>query len=135
MSETVTPLAAGDVFRLSRGPVTSTQLVMYAGASGDFNRIHFDYPFAVEVGLGGVLAHGMLTMGYAASCVVAMLGVERWVRELRARFLAPVRVGDVVESTGTVREVRADGSVVIGLEARVGETVVLRGEAVAQEAR
>ncbi|HEY1608268.1 MAG TPA: MaoC/PaaZ C-terminal domain-containing protein [Paraburkholderia sp.] len=135
MSETVSPLAAGDVFHLSRGPVTSTQLVMYAGASGDFNRIHFDYPFAVEVGLGGVLAHGMLTMGYASSCVVAMLGEARWVRELRARFLAPVRVGDVVESTSTVREVRADGSLLIGLESRVGETVVLRGEAVAEEAR
>jgi acyl dehydratase len=135
MSETVSPLAAGDVFHLSRGPVTSTQLVMYAGASGDFNRIHFDYPFAVEVGLGGVLAHGMLTMGYASSCVVEMLGEARWVRELRARFLAPVRVGDVVESTSTVREVRADGSLLIGLESRVGETVVLRGEAVAEEAR
>jgi acyl dehydratase len=133
MSDSATTLAPGDTFHLSRGPVTTTQLVMYAGASGDFNRIHFDHPFAIDVGLGGVLAHGMLTMGYAASCLTSMLG-RREVRELRARFLAPVHVGDTVESTSTVRETLADGSVAVELEARVGTTVVLRGQAVAREA-
>jgi acyl dehydratase len=136
MSETSTSsLATGDVVHLSRGPVTTTQLVMYAGASGDFNRIHFDQAFAVEAGLGGLVAHGMLTMGYAASCLTTMLGERHQVRELRARFLAPVRVGDTVESTGTVRETREDGSMAIDLESRVGATVVLRGSAVAQEVR
>lgn len=131
MSDTDTTLAPGDVVHLSRGPVTTTQLVMYAGASGDFNRIHFDQPFALEAGLGGVLAHGMLTMGFASSCLVAMIGERRHARELRARFLAPVRVGDTVDVSGTVRKRNDNGSLVIDLEARVGETIVLRGDAVA----
>ena len=135
MSETLTSLAVGDVIHLSRGPINTTQLVMYAGASGDFNRIHFDHPFAVEVGLGGLVAHGMLTMGYAASCLTAMLGERHQVHELRARFLAPVRVGDIVESTSTVRDTNEDGSMAIDLEARVGTTVVLRGNAIAEVLR
>ena len=60
----------GETFSIRRGPITTTQLVMYAGASGDFNRIHYDHPFAVQKGLGGVIAHGMLTMAFAASCAV-----------------------------------------------------------------
>jgi acyl dehydratase len=135
MSETSTSLTVGDVIHLSRGPINTTQLVMYAGASGDFNRIHFDHPFAIEAGLGGLVAHGMLTMGYAASCLTTMLGERHQVRELRARFLAPVRVGDIVESTSTMRDTNADGSIAIDLEARVGTTVVLRGAALAQEVR
>ena len=57
--------APGSTCSLTKGPVTTVQLVMYAGASGDFNRIHYDLPFAMESGLGGVIAHGMLTMGFA----------------------------------------------------------------------
>jgi acyl dehydratase len=133
MSDSVSTLVPGHSFTLSRGPVTTTQLVMYAGASGDFNRIHFDQDFARQVGLGGLVAHGMLTMGFAGSCLTSMVGA-RQIRELRARFLAPVRVGDVVEARGTVREVLADGDIVIDLEAKVGETSVLKGHATIQAA-
>lgn len=118
----------GDTFVVERGPITTTQLVMYAGASGDFNRIHYDHPFAVQAGLGGILAHGMLTMAFAASCAVEAFGLENRISRLEARFTAPVRVGDVVRVTATVAEgAAADRSIGATLIAEVDGRVVLRG--------
>jgi acyl dehydratase len=118
----------GDTYSIRRGPITTTQLVMYAGASGDFNRIHYDHPFAVEKGLGGVLAHGMLTMAFAASCAVEAFGQANMISRIDARFTAPVRVGDVVEVTATVVERSAPGDAIEAtLAAEVGGRVVLRG--------
>jgi len=118
----------GDTFSIRRGPITTTQLVMYAGASGDFNRIHYDHPFAVQKGLGSVIAHGMLTMGFAASCVVEAFGPARWISRIDARFTSPVRVGDVVEVTATVVErSAADDAIEATLTAEVDGRVVLRG--------
>lgn len=118
----------GDTFSIRRGPITTTQLVMYAGASGDFNRIHYDQPFAVQKGLGGVIAHGMLTMAFAASCAVEAFGPARPISRIEARFTAPVRVGDVVEVTATVMEREAPDDVIEAtLTAEVDGRVVLRG--------
>ncbi len=118
----------GDTFSIRRGPITTTQLVMYAGASGDFNRIHYDHPFAVEKGLGGVIAHGMLTMAFAASCASEAFGPASWISRIDARFTSPVRVGDVVDVTGTVMERAApDGPIEATLTAEVDGRVVLRG--------
>ena len=118
----------GDTFSIRRGPITTTQLVMYAGASGDFNRIHYDHPFAVEKGLGGVIAHGMLTMAFAASCAVEAFGPASRISNIEARFTAPVRVGDVVAVTATVVERGApDGPIEATLTAEVEGRVVLRG--------
>jgi acyl dehydratase len=118
----------GDTFSIRRGPITTTQLVMYAGASGDFNRIHYDHPFAVEKGLGGVIAHGMLTMAFAASCVVEAFGQASRISRIDARFTSPVRVGDVVEVTAAVVERSApDGLIEATLTAHVDGRVVLRG--------
>jgi acyl dehydratase len=120
----------GDTFSIRRGPITTTQLVMYAGASGDFNRIHYDHPFAVQAGLGGVLAHGMLTMAFAASCVVEAFGPASRISNIEARFTSPVRVGDVVEVTATVVERGApDDPIKATLTAAVDGRVVLRGAA------
>jgi len=118
----------GDAFSIRRGPITTTQLVMYAGASGDFNRIHYDHPFAVEKGLGGVIAHGMLTMAFAASCVTEAFGLASRISRIDARFTSPVRVGDVVEVTATVVEGSGpEGSIEVALTAEVDGRVVLRG--------
>jgi len=118
----------GDTFSIRRGPITTTQLVMYAGASGDFNRIHYDHPFAVEKGLGGVIAHGMLTMAFAASCAVEAFGPASRISRIDARFTSPVRVGDVVEVTATVVERGApDDPIEATLTADVDGRVVLRG--------
>lgn len=95
-------VAEGDTFVLTKEPVTTRQLVMYAGASGDYNRIHYDHAFACEAGLGGVIAHGMLTMGFAAQCVIDWAGAAAVVRDVAGRFLQPVRPGDKVEITLTV---------------------------------
>lgn len=117
----------GDTFSIRRGPITTTQLVMYAGASGDFNRIHYDHPFAVEKGLGGVIAHGMLTMAFAASCATEAFGLDKRISRIDARFTAPVRVGDVVEVTAIVVKRDPKGQIEATLEASVDGQVVLRG--------
>ena len=117
----------GDTFSIRRGPITTTRLVMYAGASGDFNRIHYDHPFAVEKGLGGVLAHGMLTMAFAASCAVEAFGQASRISRIDARFTSPVRVGDVVEVTATVERGAPDDPIEATLTAEVDGRVVLRG--------
>ncbi len=121
--------AVGEVYRFSRGPITTTQLVKYAGASGDFNRIHFDQPFAIQSGLHGLLAHGMLTMGFAASCLAELYGPQAFITEMSGRFIAPVYVGDVVDVTATVRSRSADGAMNLELEAAVQGKAVLRGTA------
>ena len=67
-------LAVGDVVAESSFGLTRDNLVRYAGASGDFNPIHYRDDVAASVGLPGVLAHGMLTMGFAVQPVVEWLG-------------------------------------------------------------
>ncbi len=74
-------------FRLSRD-----SLVRYAGASGDFNPIHYRDDVARSVGLPGVLAHGMLTMGAAASPVIEWIGAAGTVADYQVRFTRPVPV-------------------------------------------
>jgi acyl dehydratase len=124
----------GDTFNLSKGPVTTVQLVMYAGASGDFNRIHYDLPFAQEAGLGGVIAHGMLTMGFAAQAVTDWAGAGALVRDIGARFLTPVRPGDVVRLEGKVESIATEGDRTVASLAFEGHTEsgrVIAGTAVA----
>ena len=119
-------IRAGDVHRFRRGPVTTTQLVMYAGASGDFNRIHFDLPYAQEAGLSAVLAHGMLTMGISVACAVQVAGPDAFTTEVSARFLSPVMVGDMIDVVVTVGDA-TEQSATLAIEATVREEVVLRG--------
>jgi acyl dehydratase len=126
-----------DLFSLKAGEraskvlpaVTTVQLVQYAGASGDFNRIHYDHPFAVEAGLGGVIAHGMLTMGFMARAVGEWAGPSARVQHIAARFTAPVRPGDCVRIEATVKEPLADGAMTCELGAFVGDARVATGEA------
>ena len=90
--------------------ITRPDLVRYAGASGDFNRIHWDEPFARSVGLPDVISHGMLTMALAARVVTAWTGDPAAVVGYAVRFTRPVVVPDddegaTVEVTGTVKAV------------------------------
>ncbi|MDO8877306.1 MAG: MaoC/PaaZ C-terminal domain-containing protein [Pseudolabrys sp.] len=100
-------VSEGETFVLLKGPVTTRQLVMYAGASGDYNRIHYDHAFACEAGLGGVIAHGMLTMGFAAECLSDWAGKGAFIERVQGRFLHPVRPGDEVRITLTVNSKQA----------------------------
>ena len=125
-------LTVGDVvgersFHLERG-----SLVRYAGASGDFNPIHYRDDVAAEVGLPGVLAHGMLTMGTAVQVVVDWVGDPGRVVDYQVRFTRPVVVDpkegaelDVVAKIGAIDAeagiARVDLAVTFGGQAVLGK--------------
>src|SRR5215472_831087 len=86
---------------LVKGPIQQIQLTRYAGASGDFNPIHQDPEFAKAAGMGDVFAHGMLTMGFVGQALTDWAGPAS-VRKFGVRFIALVRLKDVVTCTGRV---------------------------------
>jgi acyl dehydratase len=86
---------------LVKGPIQQIQLTRYAGASGDFNPIHQDDEFARAAGMGGVFAHGMLTMGFVAQALTDWAGAGT-VRRLGVRFTGLVRLKDKVTCRGRV---------------------------------
>lgn len=101
---------------LRKEPVTKVQLVRYAGASGDYNLIHTDDETARRMGLDGVIAHGMLSMGFLGEYAAGIAGPQN-VRRLKVRFAAMVRPGDELTCGGVVRSVE-DGRVVLDLWAK-----------------
>jgi acyl dehydratase len=115
--------------------VTRAGLVRYAGASGDFNPIHWSERAAREVGLPDVVAHGMLTMALASRLVTDWAGDPGAVVEFAVRFTRPVVVpddaeGQLVEFSGKVVQRRDDGTVVVAITARAaGHTVLGRATA------
>jgi acyl dehydratase len=119
-----------------RYQLTRRDLVRYAGASGDFNVIHWNERVARSVGLPDVIAHGMLTMALAGRFVTEWAGDPGAVTEFAVRFSAPVVVPDVdqgttVELAGTVIERLADGQVSVEVTARAdGAKVLTRARAV-----
>lgn len=88
---------------LVKEPVHKVQLLKYAGASGDYNLIHTDVETARAVGLGDVIAHGMLSMGFLGQYLTTLAGPEG-VRRLKVRFQAMVRLQDVLTCKGVVKE-------------------------------
>jgi len=92
----------GDIVAEKTYELTRDSLVRYAGASGDFNSIHYRDDVAVEVGLPGVLAHGMLTMGLAVQPVVDWIGDPGKVLDYAVRFTRPVLVPATGHATVTV---------------------------------
>lgn len=86
---------------LVKGPIHQIQLTRYAGASGDFNPIHQDEEFARAAGMGGVFAHGMLTMGFVGQALTDWAGAGS-VRKFGVRFVGLVRLKDVVTCKGRV---------------------------------
>ncbi len=98
--------------------LTRTDLVRYAGASGDFNPIHHDEEFAKMAGNPTVFGHGMLTAGFVAKCLTDFVGPEN-LRRYKVRFATRVWPGDTITCTGKVTrkyddagEHRVDGEVV-----------------------
>jgi acyl dehydratase len=111
-------------------PVTRLNLVMYCGASGDFNVIHWNERIAKAVGLPDVIAHGMFTMAQAGRYVTDWAGPQAMVVEFGVRFSAPVVVPDddkgaTLTVSGKVEEKLDDNRVVLALTARSGEAKVL----------
>ncbi len=105
-------LAIGDVIAERSMNFSRDTLVRYAGASGDFNPIHYRDDVAVSVGLPGVLAHGMLTMGAASSAVAEWLGDAGSILDYQVRFTRPVPVdgesGADVSVSATIGAIDAD---------------------------
>jgi acyl dehydratase len=104
-------------FRVTRG-----ELVRYAGASGDFNPIHWNERFARAVGLPDVIAHGMFTMAEAARVVTDWLGDPGRLQEYSVRFTRPIPVpdddtGSVIEVSGEVTELLEGGRAKVMLTA------------------
>ena len=91
----------GELPALVKGPLQQIQLTRYAGASGDFNPIHQDDEFARAAGMGGVFAHGMLSMGFVAQALTDWAGAGS-VRKLGVRFTGLVRLKDTVTCKGRV---------------------------------
>ena len=110
--------------------VNRLSLVRYAGASGDFNVIHWNERIAKAVGLPDVIAHGMFTMAQAGRYVTEWAGDPGAVVEFGVRFSAPVVVPDddkgaAIEMSGTVEEKLDGNKVVLALTARSGDAKVL----------
>lgn len=141
MSLTLEELTVGQEIGTGTIEVTRQDLVKYAGASGDFNPIHWNESFATSVELPGVIAHGMFTMGSAVQLVSNWAGDPAAVVDYRTRFTKPVLVTDttgtsepgaVIEVAGVVgaldveaRTARIDLTVTFG-----GQKVLMKSQAV-----
>jgi acyl dehydratase len=122
-------------------PIGRANLVQYAGASGDFNPIHWSEQTATGVGLPNVIAHGMLTMAIAVRVVTDWLGDPAGVLDYGVRFTRPVVVEfdrpTDLQVSASVRSVDEESATaVLDLTATVaGETVLARARATVQLAR
>ncbi len=131
MAETLQP---------QRYRVTRADLIRYAGASGDFNVIHWSDRLAAKVGLPGVIAHGMLTMALVGRAVTHWAGAPDAVVEFGVRFTRPVVVpdddeGTEIEVSAVVREVTQDGLTRLDLTATcAGEKILAQARAVVRRA-
>jgi acyl dehydratase len=127
-------LAVGDIVAEESFPLTRDSLVRYAGASGDFNPIHYRDDVAHDVGLPGVLAHGMLTMGFAVQPVADWVRDPGRIVDYQVRFTRPVvvdpNIGAVVSVIAKVGQLDAEARV-----ARIDLTVKFREETVLGKAQ
>jgi acyl dehydratase len=126
----IASLEVGQVISATEFLLTRDSLVRYAGASGDFNQIHYRDDIALAVGLPGVLAHGMLTMGAAVQVAVDWVGDAGRVVDYQVRFTKPVVVdpvdGAVLVVTGKIGAIDTEaGTVRVDLQAVFNETAVL----------
>ena len=124
----------GTALPSTRFPITRLDLVRYAGASGDFNEIHWNERVAREVGLPDVIAHGNLTMALAGRVLTSWAGDPEALVEYGVRFTKPVvvpddGVGATLLVEGVVKEKLEDGCV------RVELTVTSEGVRVLGQAR
>ncbi|HET8846537.1 MAG TPA: MaoC/PaaZ C-terminal domain-containing protein [Ktedonobacteraceae bacterium] len=111
MSKTTAPASiyfedvqVGDeIPRLVTAPVTHLQLVRYAGASGDFNPLHTDPKIGEAIGVGGIIAHGMLIMGFVGQMLSDYVGPQA-LKKFGVRFKGMTHLDDEITCTGTITE-------------------------------
>jgi 3-hydroxybutyryl-CoA dehydratase len=109
--------------------VTERDVTLFGEATGDMNPVHFDEDYARKTVFRGRVAHGALTVGFVSAVVGTKLpGAGTIFLEARIAFKAPVRIGDTVVTTCTVRTVEGRNAV-LDCVCRVGEMVVMQAEA------
>ena len=126
-------LSIGQVLPGFTAPLSRADLIRYAGASGDFNPIHWSESAAAALGLPTVIAHGMLTMGLALRVVTEVTGDPGAVTSYYVRFTKPVPVpeeGARVHFSGVVTDI-AEGVAKVSIQATLADQAVL-GAAVAE---
>ena len=111
--------------------VTETDIVLYAGLSTDINPVHLNEDFARTTPFKTRIAHGMLTAGFISAVLANKLpGPGTVYLGQTLKFKAPVRAGDTVVATATIKEVLVEKRrTIVETICRVGDTVVLEGEA------
>jgi 3-hydroxybutyryl-CoA dehydratase len=111
--------------------VTERDIALFGEVSGDVNPVHFDENFAKSTIFKGRIAHGVLSASYISTVLgMKMPGPGTIFMSLSTRFRAPVRIGDTVVATCTVREVNAEKRrVIFDCVCKVGDTTVVDGEA------
>jgi acyl dehydratase len=134
MSPVLADLAVGQEIARAEVVVDRARLVRYAGASGDFNPIHWNERVATSVGLPGVIAHGMWTMGAAAGPVADWAGDPGAIVDYQVRFTRPVPVPDPGSATVEVVAVIGALDEAAGT-ARVDLTVAVEGARVLGKAQ
>jgi len=86
------------------GPISRTNLALYAGASGDHNPLHIDTDYAKRIGLPDVIAHGMLIMGYLARVLTNNIN-QNQILEYGVQFSSITNIGETLSCSGIVKEV------------------------------
>jgi acyl dehydratase len=126
----LTRVRVGDALPEVADTIERLDLIRYAGASGDFNPIHWSDEIARAVGLPGVIAHGMYSMAVAARMVSGWAGDPAAIKRLKVRFSAMIEPGQTLTAKGEVAEVD-DGRVLVRFHAEdeKGEKVLSKGEA------
>ena len=110
--------------------VTERDVQMFGEATGDLNPLHFDQAYAAKTIFRGRVAHGALSIGFISAVIGMKLPGEGTIFvSARTDFKAPVRIGDTVLTTCTIKEIRERRQVVLDCVCRVGDTVVVTGEA------
>jgi 3-hydroxybutyryl-CoA dehydratase len=111
--------------------ITEADIVMFAGVSGDNNAIHINEEFAASTLFKGRIAHGMLSASVISAAIANKLpGPGTIYMSQSLRFRAPVRAGDTVRATVTVKEIMPEKHrVLLGTDCAVGGQVVIEGEA------
>ena len=125
-------LTVGDVVAEETYELSRETLVRYAGASGDFNPIHYRDDVAASVGLPGVLAHGMLTMGLAVQPVANWVGDPGRISDYQVRFTRPIVVDP---STGAEVKVVAKVGAIEATDVRIDLTVTFADDTVLGKAQ
>jgi acyl dehydratase len=116
--------------KLVKKTISRVQLAQYAGASGDFNRIHIDEEFAKNSPLKGVIAHGMLSMGFLGQYLDQIAGDDYNVKNFKVRFRAMVRLGDIITCEAEVKN-EIHEEILLELKAKnQNNEVAILGEAI-----